>query len=108
GDAVHIQPPTGAKGMNLALADVVVLSRAITAYFKSGRTDLLERYSQTCLRRVWKAQRFSWWMTQMLHVNPDDNTFDRKRQSAELAYIVSSEAASISLAENYVGLPVEV
>ena len=107
GDSAHIQPPTGAKGMNLALADVVVLARAITAYFKSGRSDLLERYSQTCLRRVWKAQRFSWWMTQMLHLHPDDNAFDRKRQLGELAYVVSSEAAATSLAENYVGLPVE-
>ena len=94
GDSAHIQPPTGAKGMNLALADVVVLARAITAYFKSGRSDLLERYSQTCLRRVWKAQRFSWWMTQMLHLNPDDNAFDRKRQLGELSYVVSSEAAA--------------
>jgi p-hydroxybenzoate 3-monooxygenase len=107
GDSAHIQPPTGAKGMNLALADVVVLSRALTAYFKQGRSDLLERYSQTCLRRVWKAQRFSWWMTQMFHLHPDDNAFDRKRQLAELDYVVSSEAAARSLAENYVGLPVE-
>lgn len=108
GDSAHIQPPTGAKGMNLALADVVVLARAVTAYFKSGRSDLLERYSQTCLRRVWKAQRFSWWMTQMLHLDPNDNAFDRKRQLGELAYVVSSEAAATALAENYVGLPVEV
>jgi p-hydroxybenzoate 3-monooxygenase len=107
GDSAHIQPPTGAKGMNLALADVVVLARAITAYVRSGRSDLLERYSQTCLRRVWKAQRFSWWMTQIFHLHPDDNAFDRKRQLAELAYVVSSEAAATSLAENYVGLPVE-
>jgi p-hydroxybenzoate 3-monooxygenase len=108
GDSAHIQPPTGAKGMNLALADVVVLARAITAAIKSGRNELLERYSQTCLRRVWKAQRFSWWMTQLLHLNPDDNAFDRRRQLGELAYVVSSEAAARSLAENYVGLPVEV
>jgi p-hydroxybenzoate 3-monooxygenase len=107
GDSAHIQPPTGAKGMNLALADVVVLARAITANVRSGRTDLLERYSETCLRRVWKAQRFSWWMTQMFHLNPDDNAFDRKRQLGELSYVVSSEAAATSLAENYVGLPVE-
>jgi p-hydroxybenzoate 3-monooxygenase len=108
GDSAHIQPPTGAKGMNLALADVVVLARAITAYFKSERSDLLEQYSRTCLRRVWKAQRFSWWMTQMLHLDPNDNAFDRKRQLGELAYVVSSEAAATALAENYVGLPVEV
>ncbi len=108
GDSAHIQPPTGAKGMNLALADVVVLARAITAYYRSGRSDLLERYSETCLRRVWKAQRFSWWMTQMMHLHPADNDFDRKRQLAELDYVVSSEAAARSLAENYVGLPVEI
>jgi p-hydroxybenzoate 3-monooxygenase len=107
GDSAHIQPPTGAKGMNLALADVVVLARALAVAVKSGRSDLLERYSQTCLRRVWKAQRFSWWMTQLLHLNPDDNAFDRKRQLGELSYVVSSEAAATSLAENYVGLPVE-
>jgi p-hydroxybenzoate 3-monooxygenase len=108
GDSAHIQPPTGAKGMNLAMADVVVLARAIAAHVKSGRSDLLEQYSQTCLRRVWKAQRFSWWMTQIFHLNPTDNAFDRKRQLGELSYVVSSEAAATSLAENYVGLPVEV
>ncbi len=108
GDAAHIVPPTGAKGMNLAIADVVLLSRAITAFYRSGRSDLLESYSATCLRRVWKAQRFSWWMTQMLHLHPTHNAFDRKRQLAELAYVVSSQAAATSLAENYVGLPLEM
>jgi p-hydroxybenzoate 3-monooxygenase len=108
GDSAHIQPPTGAKGMNLALADVMVLARAIAAHVKSGRNDLLEAYSQTCLRRVWKAQRFSWWMTQMFHLNPNDTAFDRKRQLAELDYFVSSEVGATSFAENYVGLPVEV
>jgi p-hydroxybenzoate 3-monooxygenase len=108
GDSAHIQPPTGAKGMNLALADVMVLSRAITEYYRSGRNDLLERYSATCLRRVWKAQRFSWWMTQLFHLDPAHNAFDRKRQLAELDYVTSSPAAGRSLAENYVGLPVEV
>ncbi len=108
GDSAHIQPPTGAKGMNLALADVMVLSRALTEFYRSGRQDLLERYSQTCLRRVWKAQRFSWWMTQIFHLDPSHNAFDRKRQLAELDYVVHSEAAALSLAENYVGLPVEV
>jgi p-hydroxybenzoate 3-monooxygenase len=107
GDSAHIQPPTGAKGMNLALADVLVLARAITAFYRSGRTDLLERYSTTCLRRVWKAQRFSWWMTQLFHLDPSHNAFDRKRQVAELDYVTSSETAARSLAENYVGLPVE-
>jgi p-hydroxybenzoate 3-monooxygenase len=107
GDSAHIQPPTGAKGMNLALADVMVLSRALVAFYRSGRGDLLERYSATCLRRVWKAQRFSWWMTQLFHLDPSHNAFDRKRQLAELDYVTSSEAAGRSLAENYVGLPVE-
>jgi p-hydroxybenzoate 3-monooxygenase len=107
GDSAHIQPPTGAKGMNLALADVLVLSRAMAAFYRSRRSDLLERYSATCLRRVWKAQRFSWWMTQLFHLDPAHNAFDRKRQLAELDYVTSSEAAARSLAENYVGLPVE-
>jgi p-hydroxybenzoate 3-monooxygenase len=107
GDSAHIQPPTGAKGMNLALADVKVLSRALEEYYRSGSQDLLKRYSQVCLRRTWKAQRFSWWMTQIFHLDPTHNAFDRKRQIAELDYVVSSEAASVSLAENYVGLPVE-
>ena len=107
GDSAHIQPPTGAKGMNLALADVLVLSRALVAFYRSGRNDLLESYSATCLRRVWKAQRFSWWMTQLFHLDPSHNAFDRKRQLAELDYVTSSEAAARSMAENYVGLPVE-
>jgi p-hydroxybenzoate 3-monooxygenase len=107
GDSAHIQPPTGAKGMNLALADVLVLARALVEFYRTGRGDLLERYSATCLRRVWKAQRFSWWMTQLFHLDPSHNTFDRKRQLAELDYVTSSEAAGRSLAENYVGLPVE-
>jgi p-hydroxybenzoate 3-monooxygenase len=108
GDAAHIQPPTGAKGMNLALADVRVLARAISEFYRTGRSDLLERYSATCLRRVWKAQRFSWWMTQLFHLDPGHNAFDRKRQLAELDYVTSSEAAMRSLAENYAGLPVEL
>jgi len=108
GDSAHIQPPTGAKGMNLALADVLVLSRAMAEFYRSGRGELLERYSATCLRRVWKAQRFSWWMTQLFHLDPTHNAFDRKRQLAELDYVTSSEAAGRSLAENYVGLPVEI
>jgi p-hydroxybenzoate 3-monooxygenase len=107
GDSAHIQPPTGAKGMNLAFADVVVLARAIEEFYRCGRTVLLERYSEICLRRVWKAQRFSWWMTQMFHLDPRHNAFDRKRQLADLDYVTSSQAASRSLAENYVGLPVE-
>jgi p-hydroxybenzoate 3-monooxygenase len=108
GDSAHIQPPTGAKGMNLALADVRVLARAICEFYRVGRSDLLERYSETCLRRVWKAQRFSWWMTQLFHLDPSHNAFDRKRQLAELDYVTSSEAAMRSMAENYAGLPVEM
>lgn len=107
GDAVHIVPPTGAKGMNLAFADVLVLSRAMTAFYRTNDGKLLEAYSSTCLRRVWKAQRFSWWMTQMMHLFPDDSAFDRRRQLAELDYVTSSEAAAKGLAENYVGLPMD-
>jgi p-hydroxybenzoate 3-monooxygenase len=108
GDAVHIVPPTGAKGLNLAAADIRVLCRALTDFYKSGSTDLLDRYSDICLRRVWKAQRFSWWMTSMLHRFPDRNDFDRQVQLAELDYITGSRAGMTSLAENYVGLPYEV
>ena len=108
GDSAHIQPPTGAKGMNLALADVRVLARAISEFYRTGRSERLDRYSATCLRRVWKAQRFSWWMTQLFHLDPSHNAFDRKRQLAELDYVTSSEAAMRSLAENYTGLPVEL
>jgi p-hydroxybenzoate 3-monooxygenase len=107
GDSAHIVPPTGAKGMNLAVADVVFLSRALEAFYRGNRTDLLEAYSKTCLARVWKAQRFSWWMTQMLHCFPDESPFDRRRQLAELAYVASSTAAATALAENYAGLPME-
>ena len=107
GDSAHIVPPTGAKGMNLAVADVVVLSRALEAFYRENRTDLLEAYSKTCLARVWKAQRFSWWMTQMLHCFPDESPFDRRRQLAELAYLAGSTAAATALAENYAGLPMD-
>ncbi len=107
GDSAHIVPPTGAKGMNLALADVVVLSKALASFYRSRGTDLLESYSATCLKRVWKAQRFSWWMTQMLHRFSAENDFDMRRQLAELDYVATSEAAARSLAENYAGLPME-
>ena len=105
GDAAHIVPPTGAKGLNLAVADVRLLARSIAEFYRSGKTHLLDRYSETCLRRVWKVQRFSWWMTSMLHLFDTDNAFDRRRQLGELDYVTSSRAASQSLAENYVGLP---
>ena len=107
GDAAHIVPPTGAKGLNLAVADVRIMAQAFAEFYATGKTHLLERYSETCLRRVWKAQRFSWWMTSMLHRFDTDNAFDRRRQIAELDYVTSSRAASTTLAENYVGLPWE-
>ena len=105
GDAAHIVPPTGAKGMNLALADVQVLGKAFESYYRAGSSAGLEAYSATCLRRVWKVQRFSWWMTALLHRFDSDNAFDQRRQLAELEYLVSSRAAAQTLAENYVGLP---
>ena len=107
GDAAHIVPPTGAKGLNLAIADVRVLARAMADYFRTGRHELLEQYSEACLRRVWKVQRFSWWMTSMLHRFPGDTGFDQRRQLAELDYVTSSRAAMTSLAENYAGLPLD-
>jgi p-hydroxybenzoate 3-monooxygenase len=105
GDAAHIVPPTGAKGMNLAVADVSILARGLIAFFKTGREDLLRQYSATCLARVWRAEHFSWWMTSMLHRFPDGDTFTPKLQHAQLAYLATSRAAATSLAENYVGLP---
>ena len=105
GDAAHIVPPTGAKGLNLAVADVRHLARALTLFYKENRTDLLEAYSSTCLRRVWRAEHFSWWMTSMLHRFPEDDAFGQRMQRAQLDYTVSSRAAATSLAENYVGLP---
>jgi p-hydroxybenzoate 3-monooxygenase len=108
GDAAHIVPPTGAKGLNLAVADVQVFAKALKAFYASGTTTGLQNYSQICLRRVWKVQRFSWWMTSMLHKFPDQSPFEYKRQIAELDYVTSSRAASQSLAENYVGLPLDV
>jgi p-hydroxybenzoate 3-monooxygenase len=107
GDAAHIVPPTGAKGLNLAVADVRALSRAIAAWYREGRMDLLDGYSDRCLRRVWRAQRFSWWMTSMLHRGAAASDFDYRRQVAELDYVTSSPAAMTSLAENYVGLALE-
>jgi p-hydroxybenzoate 3-monooxygenase len=105
GDAAHIVPPTGAKGMNLAIADVRVLADALQAWYGASRTDLLESYSQTCLRRVWRAEHFSWWMTSMLHRFPnDDGGFQHRLQLAQLRYLTTSKAAATTLAENYVGL----
>ncbi len=107
GDAAHIVPPTGAKGLNLAVADVCVLARALAAYYREEREDLLDHYSDQCLRRVWAVQRFSWWMTSMLHLAPDGSEFDYRRQLAELDYVTTSRAAMTSLSENYTGLPLD-
>ena len=108
GDAAHIVPPTGAKGMNLAIADIRVLARGLERFYADGGTDLLDRYAEICLRRIWKGQRFSWWMTSMLHRFSDDDPFEHRVQVAELAYVSTSKAAMTTLAENYVGLPFEV
>jgi p-hydroxybenzoate 3-monooxygenase len=105
GDAAHIVPPTGAKGLNLAVADVRVLAGALAAFYESGRVELLDAYSATCLRRVWRVEHFSWWMTSMLHRFPGDDAFQQRLQRSQLDYIVSSRAAAATLAENYVGLP---
>ncbi len=107
GDAAHIVPPTGAKGMNLAMADVYYLANALDNRYRAHSEESLLRYSSVCLRRVWRAQRFSWWMTTMLHCVEDQSSFDHKRQLADLEYVMSSRAAATSLAENYVGLPLE-
>jgi p-hydroxybenzoate 3-monooxygenase len=107
GDAAHIVPPTGAKGLNLAVADVRVLAAGLKEFYANAKRDLLDRYSEICLRRVWKVQRFSWWMTSLLHKFSGDSEFDRRRQIAELDYVTSSSAAAATLAENYVGLPFE-
>ncbi|TCT10614.1 p-hydroxybenzoate 3-monooxygenase [Tepidamorphus gemmatus] len=105
GDAAHIVPPTGAKGLNLAAADVRTLSRALVRWFRTGNEDLLEAYSATALRRVWQAERFSWWMTSLLHRFDETGPFGQRIQLAELDYVTSSQAAMRTLAENYVGLP---
>ena len=107
GDAAHIVPPTGAKGLNLAAADVRVLARALTEFFRTGSMARLDRYSDTCLRRVWKVVRYSWYMTSLLHRFPGQSAFERNVQIAELDYLLSSRAGRLTIAENYVGLPVE-
>jgi p-hydroxybenzoate 3-monooxygenase len=105
GDSAHTVPPTGAKGLNLAVADVHVLDRALGAYYEAKDTGLLESYTPTVLKRVWRAQHFSWWMTSMLHRFSDATDFDLRRQIAELEMVTSSASAAKTLAENYVGLP---
>lgn len=105
GDAAHIVPPTGAKGMNLAIADVRVLAGAIAEFYRSGQAVRLDGYSRTCLSRVWRAEHFSWWMTSLLHRFPDQSPFQQRLQVAELEFVTRSRAASTALAENYAGLP---
>lgn len=107
GDAAHIVPPTGAKGLNLAASDVSTLYRILLKVYREGRVDLLERYSPICLRRIWKAERFSWWMTGLLHRFPDTDAFARRIQASEQDYFTSTPAALTTIAENYVGLPYE-
>ena len=108
GDAAHIVPPTGAKGMNLAFADVVALARALALYYRDGDEAGLDAYSETCLARVWKVQRFSMWMTRLLHRDPAHDGFERRLQGAELEYLLGSGAARRALAENYTGLPLDL
>ncbi|MCY4231993.1 MAG: 4-hydroxybenzoate 3-monooxygenase [Alphaproteobacteria bacterium] len=108
GDAAHIVPPTGAKGMNLAFADVVVLARALARYYRDGDEAGLDAYSETCLARVWKVQRFSMWMTRLLHRDPAHDEFEQRLQGAELDYVLDSHAAQRMLAENYTGLPLDL
>ncbi|BBP75339.1 4-hydroxybenzoate 3-monooxygenase [Pseudomonas sp. Ost2] len=107
GDAAHIVPPTGAKGLNLAASDVSTLFDILLKVYREGRHELLEQYSSICLRRVWKAERFSWWMTSILHRFPDSDAFSQRLQQTELDYFVGSEAGRKTIAENYVGLPYE-
>ena len=107
GDAAHIVPPTGAKGLNLAASDVSTLYRLLLKAYREGRGELLERYSAICLRRIWKAERFSWWMTSVLHRFPDTDAFSQRIQQTELEYYLGSEAGLATIAENYVGLPYE-
>jgi p-hydroxybenzoate 3-monooxygenase len=105
GDAAHIVPPTGAKGMNLAMADVRLLSHALGGYYADGREDLIAGYTEAALARVWRATHFSWWMTTMLHVDPREDAFGHQLATAQLEYVVSSHAMETSLAENYTGIP---
>ncbi len=105
GDAAHIVPPTGAKGLNLAASDIHYLSGGLIDYYATGKTAELDAYSEKCLRRIWQAERFSWWMTNLLHRFPENGPFGEKMQRAELEYLVGSPAARATLAENYVGLP---
>jgi p-hydroxybenzoate 3-monooxygenase len=104
GDAAHIVPPTGAKGLNLALRDVQVLAEALVDWYRRGDRAGLDAYSDRCLRRVWRCEHFSWWMTSMLHLDPAGDEFDVKLQLSLLRHVASSRAAATALAENYVGV----
>ena len=108
GDAAHIVPPTGAKGLNLAASDIAYLSNALIEFYLNGSEQGIEEYSEKCLKRVWKAERFSWWMTHLLHRFETESEFDHKIKQAELSYILDSHAGLTTLAENYVGLPYEI
>jgi p-hydroxybenzoate 3-monooxygenase len=107
GDAAHIVPPTGAKGLNLAATDVKYLCNALVDFYQSHTAAGIDSYSARCLRRIWKAERFSWWFTSLMHRFPDDSTITRRFQEAELDYLLNSHAGSLSIAENYVGLPLD-
>ena len=107
GDAAHIVPPTGAKGLNLAIADIRLLSRALIEFYGNGNDQFIESYSETALKRVWKVERFSWQLSKLMHQFPEDSPFEKRLQRAEFEYIKHSEAASCSIAENYVGLPLD-
>lgn len=106
GDAAHIVPPTGAKGMNLAVADVKVLSKGLINFYKNDDDDILNRYTEICLRRIWKVERFSWWVTTTFHIQPGQSQFDTQMQLATLSYLTDSGIGGSSFAENYVGLPI--
>lgn len=108
GDAAHIVPPTGAKGLNLAAADVKLLASALSDWYRLGQSRAMDTYSERSLRRIWKAERFAWWLTSLMHRFPDTDDFGQRMQEAELAYLTSSAAAATTLAENYVGLPLEL
>jgi p-hydroxybenzoate 3-monooxygenase len=106
GDAAHIVPPTGAKGLNLSVADVVMLSRGLDDWYKKGSKGRLDAYTETCLTRIWKYERFSWYMTTLFHRNEAETAFERRIHLADLDYVCSSRAAATALAEIYVGLPI--
>jgi p-hydroxybenzoate 3-monooxygenase len=107
GDSAHVVPPTGAKGLNLAASDAQILARALTEFYQRRSSELLDQYSDIALDRIWKATRFSWWMTSMMHSFPGADRFQHKLQVAELGYLTRSRAGATALAENYVGLPIE-